>query len=208
MKKKKTIFGKTGTAGATLLTAVVMSVTVFAGIGVPVRAAVLETYEGQAAVVSEIESRPGMCGRVRISSLQVDVALFPVLLNPYDCVEAQWITDNRDSAFIAAHGGGCLVGDHVNQGFWHLKEAVPGTVMLIDVADHEETWVCVRSCRGINADGILYDADGIPVKQEMTGRYCLYTCDETGGGRISLTFWLPATQENGTNIQAGTGGEA
>ena len=155
----------------------------------------LSKTEVHVETVLEEMNRRGNIGRLRITSVGIDVAIFATSI--YDLSHSQPIVDRSDSAAYMQDGcnyyGFILIGDHVHQGFGGIKKSVIGsTIMEIDNGSTIEKYICVDRFIGYNGYkgvGGLYDANGNSVAGRNDGGICLYTCNSDGS--ITITFWQP-----------------
>lgn len=152
----------------------------------------LTTEEPHIETVAEEMARRGNMGRLRISSVGVDVALFETSM--YDISHSQPIVDNADSAAYISDTiddyGFIIIGDHVHQGFAAIKSSVPGvTIAEIDSGTNIQTYICTEIFIGYN-NGCLDDLNGNCIKGRNDGGICMYTCNSDG--TITITFWQPA----------------
>lgn len=131
------------------------------------------------SVLAEMQRRPGMCGRLIIPSVGVNVALF----TGYE----QGLVDAPDSAAYFPAGNSMLVADHWNQGFTRIKNCHVGTLAYIYQGISVQTLTCTGICQGVNNDYDLLCADGSSAT--MGGGTLMYTCNGANYHDVTITFW-------------------
>lgn len=131
------------------------------------------------SVLSEMQRRPGMYGRLSIPSVGVNVALFTG--------SAQSLVDAPDSAAYFPAGNSMLIADHWNQGFTKIKKCHVGTQAYIYRGTSIQTLTCTGVCQGVNSDYDLLYADGSSAT--MGGNTLMYTCNGANYHDITITFW-------------------
>ena len=131
------------------------------------------------SVLAEMQRRPGMCGRLVIPSVGVNVALF----TGYE----QGLVDAPDSAAYFPAGNSMLVADHWNQGFTRIKNCHVGTLAYIYQGISVQTLTCTGICQGVNNDYDLLCADGSSAT--MGGGTLMYTCNGANYHDVTITFW-------------------
>ena len=131
------------------------------------------------SVLSEMQRRPGMYGRLSIPSVGVNVALFTG--------SAQSLVDAPDSAAYFPAGNSMLIADHWNQGFTKIKGCHVGTRAYIYKGASIQTLTCTGICQGVNNDYDLLCADGSSAT--MSGNTLMYTCNGANYHDITITFW-------------------
>lgn len=145
--------------------------------------------------IAEEMAKRGNIGRLIISSVGVNVALFNTSI--FDSDDSQPIVDRSDSAAYmedaTGYYGFVLIGDHRYQGFSAIKSSIPNrTIAKIDRGSRVDQYICVNKIIGYNGYGDrggLFDLNGNSIADSYYGQLCLYTCntDET----ITMTFWEP-----------------
>lgn len=146
----------------------------------------VETFE-------EEMQRRGNIGRLKIKSVDLDVALFKSSI--YDLSHSQPVVDRTDSAAYLEDSkeyyGFIIIADHVHQGFSKIKQSVPNkTVLEINFKDKQENYICIEKIIGYNGyDGKtgIFDVDGKSIAWRHDNGICLYTCNSDG--TITITFW-------------------
>lgn len=146
------------------------------------------TTSSKISVLAEKKKR-GSVGRLKISSVGVDVALFEV--SCYDSTKNQAVVDRTDSAAYMPDAndyfGFTIIGDHSKQGFSKIKNSVPGkTTAVIDFGTYKETYICTKKFKGRNV-GDLVDLNGKSIAGQNNGGLTMYTCNNDG--TITITFW-------------------
>lgn len=131
------------------------------------------------SVLSEMQRRPGMYGRLSIPSVGVNVALFTG--------SAQSLVDAPDSAAYFPAGNSMLIADHWNQGFTKIKGCHVRTRAYIYKGASIQTLTCTGICQGVNNDYDLLCADGSSAT--MSGNTLMYTCNGANYHDITITFW-------------------
>ena len=139
--------------------------------------------------VLEEKKKRGNIGRLKISSVGVDVALFEV--SCYDSKKNQSVVDKKDSAAYMTDAndyfGFTIIGDHSKQGFSKIKKSIPGkTTAVIDFGTYKETYICTKKFKGRNV-GDLVDLDGNSIAGQNNGGLTMYTCNDDG--TVTITFW-------------------
>lgn len=139
--------------------------------------------------ILEEKRQRGNVGRLKISSVGVDVALFEV--SCYDSKKNQAVVDRTDSAAYMLDAneyfGFTIIGDHSNQGFSKIKNSVPGkTTAVIDYGTYKEEYICTKKFKGRNV-GDLVDLEGNSIAGRNDGGLTMYTCN--ADGTITITFW-------------------
>jgi uncharacterized protein YgiM (DUF1202 family) len=145
--------------------------------------------------IAEEMARRGNIGRLIISSVGVNVALFNTSI--YDPDDSQPIVDRSDSAAYMedamGYYGFVLIGDHRYQGFSAIKSSIPNrTIAKIDRGSRVDQYICVNKIIGYNGYGDrggLFDLNGNSLADFYYGKLCLYTCNTDG--TITMTFWNP-----------------
>jgi len=140
------------------------------------------------SIIAEMKKR-GSVGRLKISSVGVDVALFEV--SCYDSKKNQDVVDKKDSAAYMTDAndyfGFTIIGDHSNQGFVKMKNSIPGkTTAVIDFGTYKETYICTKKFKGRNV-GDLIDLNGKSIAGRNDGGLTMYTCNSDG--TVTITFW-------------------
>lgn len=129
----------------------------------------------QAAVKTEMASRPGMVGRLVIPSANIDVALFACGV---DVVYSQAVCDAADSATYRDTGAGSIViADHNNQDFRTLHQVTVGTKAQILTGDSTINIVCTSAFNGHNTEYDLVDEAGNSCT--TIAPFVMYTCRDT-----------------------------
>lgn len=139
--------------------------------------------------ILEEKKQRGNVGRLKISSVGVDVALFEV--SSYDSKKNQAVVDRTDSAAYMTDAndyfGFTIIGDHSKQGFSKIKNTTPGkTTAVIDYGTYKEKYICTKKFKGRN-EGVLVDLDGNSIAGKNDGGLTMYTCN--ADGTITITFW-------------------
>ena len=124
-----------------------------------------------ANIQNEIASRPGMVGRLIISSVGIDVALIAA----NDTAGAQAVVDAADScAYISSYiPGAIILADHSNQDFSGLRSVSVGTKGQIVTSNGTINIVASTVFNGHNF-GYLTDANGAALG--AIAPYIAYTC--------------------------------
>lgn len=127
-----------------------------------------------AQIQSEIPTRPGMVGRLLVSSVGIDVAL--IYADGYNEAGAQAIVDAADSCAYVPNvyiAGATVLADHANQDFGALKSVSVGTKGKIVTADGTIDIVATSVFNGHNY-GHLTDGNGATLG--CIAPYIAYTC--------------------------------
>lgn len=141
-----------------------------------------QNYSDTAKVASEMQTRPGMIGRLYIPAVGVNVALF----NSF----SQATTDARDSA-ATYNTVNMVIADHKHQGFSAMKSSVPGqTVAYINNGNSVRSYLCVEKNSGRNNETSLVDCNGASLYTKIPGGLVMYTCNSHWSD-ITYTCWSP-----------------
>lgn len=126
-----------------------------------------------------IEQR-GACGRLRIPSVGVDVAMFLANSNDYYSGRAQAINDAADSGVYYVGNSCTYFTDHFSQAFGGINACKIGTKVYLDRGNTVDTYEVSRIVPSyVNED---HDAP--------SGLY-LYTCNNATGTDIFVAFLSP-----------------
>lgn len=138
------------------------------------------------SIAAECASRPGMYGRLSIPSVGVNVALFW----PQSDADAVAIVDAPDSADIYYNNGGTTIGDHSNQGFVKIANAVPGSTMAYIVTPNGTlAYRCSGITKGHNDGYLFWDEAGNLFQYP---NLIMYTCRTADWHNIWIVTWDPA----------------
>jgi uncharacterized protein YgiM (DUF1202 family) len=141
--------------------------------------------------LQEEMERRGNVGRLKISSVGLNVALFKASAFG----GSQSIVDAKDSAAYMEDAIKCygqiIIADHVHQGFSAIKKSKPGTTIAhIDFGTETLKYICTKKFIGKNKGSDLVSLDGVSIKGQNAGGICMYTCNSDG--TITITYWQPA----------------
>lgn len=135
-----------------------------------------------AQAYSDVVNR-GAVGRLYSADLGLDVALFPSM--------SQSVVDAPDSAAYFSVSGATVIGDHQNQGFSRIRNAIPGsTTFTISDGTNVTTYRCIASYNGINTGYDLVDEAGSPVYSKYPGSVILYTCKQDWR-HVTIVHFIP-----------------
>lgn len=138
------------------------------------------------SIAAECAARPGMYGRLSIPSVGVNVALFW----PQSDADAVAIVDAPDSADIYYNNGGTTIGDHWNQGFAAIANAVPGSTMAYIVTPNGTlAYRCSGITKGHNDGYLFWDEAGNLFQYP---NLIMYTCRTADWHNIWIVTWDPA----------------
>lgn len=143
---------------------------------------------------SELETRPGMTGRLYIPEDQIDVAVFDT--REMDAGDRQRTVDREDSAAMFYLGEQCVIGDHNLQGFQNIRQSEEGkTIAYFQKGNETEIYRCIETGKGVNTGSAILDRNGKSVKERNDESILLYTCNENWQN-ISYTVWeqIPASE--------------
>lgn len=148
--------------------------------------AVSASVPSNESIAAECASRPGMYGRLLIPSVGVNVALFW----PQSDADAVAIVDAPDSADIYYNNGGTTIGDHSNQGFSAIANAVPGSTMAYIVTPNGTlAYRCSGITKGHNDGYLFWDEAGNLFQYP---NLIMYTCRTADWHNIWIVTWDPA----------------
>lgn len=135
-------------------------------------------------IQAEMSRREGMIGRLRISSLGLDVAVFD---QQKAGVDSQTIFLWEDAAVKMTRRGKSVIADYSSQGFGVIAQAQPGTQMHITDGTNTTVYVCVEVCSAHYANNTIVrnDTDIEIFKYDFDG-LILYTGQNDN---ITTTYW-------------------
>ncbi len=121
------------------------------------------------------------CGRLQISAVGLDVALY----RTDNTLEArQKIVDDEDSACVYNwSNNNVVIADHNYQGFEKIKNCSIGTQALI----WDRTYTCCDVIRDAVNTGNVVFSDGTLVKDYYHGCVIMYTCNNDG--TVTVVVW-------------------
>lgn len=93
----------------------------------------------------------------------------------------QSIVDAADSCACFQYGGRTVYADHASQGFEAIKY---NNTMVIN----GRVYTCIARLQGINTGDILLN-DGTNCTTKYPGAIIAYTCNDTTGRNITVTYW-------------------
>ena len=138
--------------------------------------------------IREEMNQRGNIGRLYIPDVGVNVALFRASVFG----DAQKVVDAKDSAAYMDDGiesyNQILIGDHMQQGFYAIKNAIPDlTYAFINYGTHSTQYICRANFKGYNIVDDLVDMNGVSISRMNNNGICMYTCnvDDT----ITITLW-------------------
>lgn len=123
-------------------------------------------------------------GRLVIGGVGINVGLYS------EGGDAQAVTDAYDSAcLIGTLRGNVLVGDHSNQGFDRIRNAVPGiTEAVVMTGSGNEAFICREIITdGRNLGYAIAGSDGLSIEDRYENSLITYTCN-SGAGNDSITI--------------------
>lgn len=94
----------------------------------------------------------------------------------------QPIVDAKNSAVLMNYLGRSMIADHASQGFGAICYESNGYIYGTPIT-------CIARLHGTNTgDGIMLD-DGQYADEVYNGSYILYTCNDSSGVDVTVTFW-------------------
>lgn len=98
----------------------------------------------------------------------------------------QYIVDRENSAYGFTYGEQYMIADHVHQGFYKIKNAVPGETTL---KFKGITYKCSKKFNGKNTGESITYLNGNDIINSNKGGLTLYTCNDASGKNVTVTFW-------------------
>ena len=132
----------------------------------------------------------GDAGRFVIPEKEFAVPIWSNLYN-----DGQYVVDAWDSAIVLQDGPVPVIGDHVNQGFYVIKECTPGTLSYIENPNGRTWYVCESVDRNsINTGDSLLNSDGVNVEYIALDYLVTYTCNSEVPtpieyDSVTITMW-------------------
>ena len=147
-----------------------------------------ENEQEKIKVKSQMKSRGGMIGRLKIPDVGFDVALIRASI--YNGSHNQAVVDAKDSAaWIYDWGDAILIADHNNQGFELMKASIPNkTKAYINNGDTIKTYICTKNIKGHNTGSSITDLNYRRLNGDNDGGLIMYTCNENWRN-ITITYW-------------------
>lgn len=102
---------------------------------------------------------------------------------------SQYVVDAVDSAAYMPWGNMVMIADHAFQGFDIIRSVGAGAVATITDNSSITYLTCVSSYQGYNTGEGINLNDGRYAEQVTDGNYMLYTCNDSTGYSVTVTYW-------------------
>lgn len=130
-------------------------------------------------------TKQGNAGRLSIPSVNFEVPLYSTK-NPN---EYQKIVDDEDSALYTSFLGKKMIADHAHQGFRNMRNVAVGAKAYITVGNEVKELVCTAKYTNAvnNRNGISINGKDATTMND--GSLYMYTCNDSTGKSVTVTFW-------------------
>lgn len=102
---------------------------------------------------------------------------------------SQSTVDAYDSAAYMPWGNIVMIADHASQGFSVIRSCGAGSVGTITDNSTITYLTCASSYQGTNTGNGINLADGRYAETVGDGSYMLYTCNDSTGVSVTVTYW-------------------
>ena len=102
---------------------------------------------------------------------------------------SQYIVDAADSAAYIPWGNIVMIADHAYQGFSILRSLGAGATGTITDNSTITYLTCASSYQGVNTGNGINLADGRYAETVGDGSFMLYTCNDSTGVSVTVTYW-------------------
>ncbi len=102
---------------------------------------------------------------------------------------SQGVVDAADSAAYIPWGNIVMIADHASQGFSVLRSLGAGASGTITDNSTITYITCASSYQGTNTGNGINLADGRYAETVGDGSYMLYTCNDSAGVSVTVTYW-------------------
>ena len=106
-----------------------------------------------------------------------------------DPTTAQAIVNTAGSAWIGDYDGHTVIGDHAYQGFSGLTSLPIGSTAYLTLNGTTRTLTLASRYYGYNTTEALYTTDWTDISSIWDGDVVMYTCTDSTGENVVLTFW-------------------
>lgn len=134
---------------------------------------------GQVQVLNIGQTTDGSMGRLTIGSYSAK------LYNG----SSQAIVDAADSAAYMPWGSKVFIADHASQGFRIIRTLNPGATAEISDNAGTTSLTMASSYQGTNTGNGINLNDGRYAENVSDGNYVLYTCNDSTGVSVTVTYW-------------------
>jgi hypothetical protein len=106
---------------------------------------------------------------------------------------SQETVDAKNSAAMFAFGGKHIVADHASDGFDTLYGMHPGSTAYLNNDAGQYLLTCASVYQGTNTGYDIVLPDGRSMYNVQDGSWIMYTCNDSAGISVTITFWNPST---------------
>jgi len=102
---------------------------------------------------------------------------------------SQSVVDAENSAAYIQWGQKVLIADHASQGFRIIRTLGAGATGTITDDAGTTVLTMASSYQGTNTGNGINLSDGSPAENKADGTYILYTCNDSEGVSVTVTYW-------------------